>query len=38
MGAPVVGQHTSEILAEIGIPDTQIKDLMTSGVIVEEHV
>ena len=38
MGAPVVGQHTSEILAEIGIPDTQINDLMTSGVVVEEHV
>jgi crotonobetainyl-CoA:carnitine CoA-transferase CaiB-like acyl-CoA transferase len=38
MGAPVVGQHSSEILAEIGIPDTQINDLLTSGVVVEEHV
>jgi crotonobetainyl-CoA:carnitine CoA-transferase CaiB-like acyl-CoA transferase len=34
----VVGQHTSEILAELGIPATKIKDLMTSGVIVEEHL
>lgn len=38
MGAPVVGQHTTEILAELGIPGAEINELMTSGVIVEEHV
>lgn len=34
-GAPVVGQHSREILAEAGLSDTQIEALLASGAVVE---
>lgn len=37
-GAPVVGQHTSEILAELGFGSEEIKSLLDQGVITEEAV
>jgi crotonobetainyl-CoA:carnitine CoA-transferase CaiB-like acyl-CoA transferase len=35
--APWLGQHTSEILREAGIDDTEIKDLHTQGVLFDAH-
>uniref|UniRef100_UPI003B3AFB2A CoA transferase n=1 Tax=Pseudactinotalea sp. TaxID=1926260 RepID=UPI003B3AFB2A len=37
-GAPLAGEHTREILAELGIDDDRVSDLLASGVIAEPSV
>jgi crotonobetainyl-CoA:carnitine CoA-transferase CaiB-like acyl-CoA transferase len=34
-GAPLTGQHTREVLAEIGLPAEEVAGLLESGVVVE---
>jgi crotonobetainyl-CoA:carnitine CoA-transferase CaiB-like acyl-CoA transferase len=35
--APWLGQHTAEVLREVGIDDHDIKDLFTEGVLYDAH-
>ncbi len=37
-GAPLVGQHTGEILAELGIDDERVHELLASGVVAQTSV
>ncbi|MDO9396179.1 MAG: CoA transferase [Herbiconiux sp.] len=37
-GAPVTGQHTREILAELGVPGERIDGLLAAGVVAAETV
>ncbi len=32
-GAPLTGEHTREILADLGLPDDEIEDLLAAGVV-----
>ena len=34
-GAPLTGEHTREVLAEIGLPDEDVARLLDAGVVVE---
>lgn len=36
VGPPRIGEHSSEILAEIGVGEAQISELLRAGVVVEE--
>ncbi len=36
-GAPLTGQHTREVLGEIGYSDERVNDLLSSGVVAEEQ-
>jgi crotonobetainyl-CoA:carnitine CoA-transferase CaiB-like acyl-CoA transferase len=35
--APWLGQHTAEVLGEVGVDETEIKDLFTEGVLFDAH-
>ncbi len=37
MGAPLAGQHTREILAELGIPSRRVDQLLARGVLAAEE-
>jgi len=34
-GAPLAGQHTREVLAELGLPEERVGELLASGVVAE---
>jgi len=36
-GAPLAGEHTREILAELGVSDQQVNDLLAAGVVAAEQ-
>jgi crotonobetainyl-CoA:carnitine CoA-transferase CaiB-like acyl-CoA transferase len=36
-GAPLAGEHTREILAELGVSDQQLNDLLAAGVVAAEQ-
>jgi crotonobetainyl-CoA:carnitine CoA-transferase CaiB-like acyl-CoA transferase len=36
-GAPLAGEHTREILAGLGLSDTQVDDLLAAGVVAQEQ-
>ena len=36
-GAPLAGEHTREILAELGLSNRQVEDLLTAGVVAAEQ-
>jgi crotonobetainyl-CoA:carnitine CoA-transferase CaiB-like acyl-CoA transferase len=36
-GAPLVGEHSREVLRELGLGDDRIDELLASGVIAEER-
>jgi crotonobetainyl-CoA:carnitine CoA-transferase CaiB-like acyl-CoA transferase len=36
-GAPLAGEHTREILAELGVSDQQVDDLLAAGVVAAEQ-
>lgn len=38
VGAPVTGQHTEEILAELGVSNERIGELLANGVVATESV
>jgi crotonobetainyl-CoA:carnitine CoA-transferase CaiB-like acyl-CoA transferase len=35
--APWLGQHTAEVLGEVGVDEAEIKDLFTEGVLFDAH-
>ena len=35
LAPPVLGEHTVEVLREVGVPDDQIDELLASGVVVD---
>ncbi|HJA04360.1 MAG TPA: CoA transferase [Candidatus Microbacterium stercoravium] len=37
-GAPLVGQHTSEILAELGVDRDRVQSLLSSGAVAETRI
>jgi crotonobetainyl-CoA:carnitine CoA-transferase CaiB-like acyl-CoA transferase len=36
-GAPLTGEHTREILAELGLSNRQVDELLTAGVVAAEQ-
>jgi len=36
-GAPLAGEHTREILAELGVSEQQVDDLLAAGVVGAEQ-
>ena len=37
-GAPLAGEHTREILCELGLSESEVEDLLASGVVAESEV
>jgi len=37
-GAPLAGQHTREVLAELGLPEERVGELLAAGVVAETSI